>query len=75
VTPRPALLHDLAPATTPDPDAILTCRQVAQWLQLTPRQVQRLGIPYFDLGPKNRRYRARDVMAHLETKRRTGSAA
>jgi hypothetical protein len=74
MTPRPASLALVVPAM-PDPDAILTCQQVADWLQISPRQVQRLGIPYFDLGPKNRRYRARDVMAYLETKRRTGSAA
>ena len=60
------------PAGSPAPDAILTCREVADWLQLTPRQVQRLGIPYFDLGVKNRRYRAQDVLAWLEAHRRNG---
>ena len=63
-----------APVGAPASDAILTCRQVAAWLQLTPRQVQRLGIPYFDLGLKNRRYVARDVLAYLETKRREAAA-
>lgn len=54
----------------PGPDDILTCRQVATWLQLTVRQVQRLGIPYLALGTKNRRYLGRDVLAWLEQQRR-----
>lgn len=56
----------------PDPDAILTPQEVAEWLKLKPRQVQRLGFPSFVLGRKTRRYRAGEVVAHLETLRRPG---
>jgi len=54
---------------TPTPDAILTAREVAAWLKITPRQVQRLGIPCIDLGRKTKRYLARDVSEYLEAKR------
>ena len=55
---------------TPTPDAILTAREVAAWLKITPRQVQRLGIPCVDLGRKTKRYLAKDVLAWLEAYRR-----
>ena len=55
----------------PPPDAILTSAEVATWLKIKPRQVQRLGIPWFDLGKKSRRYRAKDVLAWLEARRRS----
>jgi len=58
---------------TPAPDDILTARQVAAWLQITRRQLQRLEIPYMDLGVKNRRYLARDVLAWLVQHRKNGS--
>lgn len=54
----------------PPPDAILTRDEVAAWLRITPRQVERLGIPCIDLGRKTKRYRARDVEEHLEGRRR-----
>lgn len=47
-------------------DAILTAEQVADWLQVSPRQVVRMGIPYFLLGAKTRRYRLGDVIRWLE---------
>jgi len=59
---------------TPTPDAILTAREVAAWLKIKPRQVQRLGIPCVDLGPKTKRYVARDVLAWLDARRPTGTA-
>ena len=54
---------------TPAPDAILTCAEVGAWLKIKPRQVQRLGIPCVDLGPKTKRYLATDVLAWLEARR------
>lgn len=51
-------------------DAILTAAEVAAWIKVKPRQVQRLGIPCIDLGRKTKRYLARDVWAWLETQRR-----
>lgn len=53
----------------PAPDAILTCAEVAAWLKIKPRQVQRLGIPFFDLGLKTKRYLAKDVFSWLESRR------
>ncbi len=50
----------------PSPDAILTAAQVAQWLQVKPRQVIRLRIPCADLGRKTKRYRGRDVLSWLD---------
>ena len=54
---------------TPHPDAILTRNEVAEWLKVKPRQVERLGVPCIDLGPKTKRYLAKDVFAWLQTKR------
>ena len=60
----------------PAPDAILTREEVAQWLRLRPRQVERLRVPVLNLGPKTKRYLARDVSTWLDAYRRpkaTGS--
>jgi len=54
----------------PSPDAILTRAEVAAWLKINPRQVERLGIPCIDLGRKTKRYVAKDVQAWLDTYRR-----
>ena len=53
----------------PAPDAILTRDEVAAWLKVRPRQVERLGIPCVDLGRKTKRYLGRDVLAFLEAHR------
>src|SRR3989442_2964145 len=53
----------------PAPDAILTAADVAAWLKITPRQVQRLGVPCVRLGPRTSRYFARDVLTWLEAQR------
>lgn len=49
----------------PAPNAILTTAEVAAWLRVHPRQVQRLGVPCLNLGHKTKRYRAADVIAWL----------
>ena len=36
---------------------VLTREQVAEWLQVRPRQLDRLGVPCLDLGHKTKRYR------------------
>ena len=53
---------------TPDisPETILTRDEVAKWLKVNPRQVDRLGVPRIDLGRKTKRYLVRDVLAWLE---------
>ena len=50
--------------------AVLTREQVAEWLQVRPRQLDRMGVPYLDLGHKTKRYLATDVEAWLESQRK-----
>ena len=52
-----------------DPHAILTRDEVAGWLKVRPRQVERLGIPCLDLGRRTKRYLAKDVLEWLQAKR------
>ncbi len=52
------------------PNALLTPDEVATWLHVARRQVQRLGIPWIDLGRKTPRYQVKDVLAWLESRRR-----
>jgi hypothetical protein len=58
----------------PSPDTILTRAEVAEWLKVRPRQVERLGVPVLDLGVKTKRYLARDVIAWLNSVREGGAA-
>jgi len=51
------------------PDTILTREEVAGWLKVRPRQVERLRIPHLDLGRKTKRYLTEDVPAWLQAKR------
>lgn len=53
-------------------DALLTAADVGNWLKVSSRQVQRLGVPWIDLGRKSRRYQVKDILAWLETRRREG---
>jgi hypothetical protein len=46
--------------------AVMTREQVAEFLQVRPRQVERLGVPCLDLGHKTKRYVREDVLAWLE---------
>jgi len=50
-------------------NAILTREEVAGWLKVRPRQVERLRIPCIDLGRKTKRYLVQDVLAWLDGKR------
>jgi len=50
------------------PEEMLTREEVAQWLKVKPRQVERLGIPCIDLGRKTKRYFANDVLVWLQSK-------
>jgi len=61
-------------AQPPTDDGILTRDEVAEWLKVKPRQVERLGVPCLDLGRKTKRYVTKDVLAWLEAQRETGSA-
>ena len=53
-------------------DALLRADEVAEWLKVERRQVQRLGIPWIDLGRKTPRYHVKDILTWLETRRRDG---
>ena len=59
---------------TPLPTDVLTREQVAAWIQVKPRQVERLGVPCLRLGNKTLRYLRSDVLRWLE-KQRTKRAA
>ena len=48
---------------------VLTLQEVAAWLKIEPRQVQRLGIPYLNLGDRTRRYVAQEVREWLAQRR------
>ena len=50
-------------------DSILTRAEVASWLKVTPRQVDRLGVPACRLGRKTVRYLRADVVDWLESQR------
>jgi len=66
--------HSGRPATAafgePPRDAVLTAAEVADWLRIARRQVQRLGIPWIDRGRKTPWYQVKDVQAWLEARRR-----
>ena len=53
----------------PHPDAIMTRDEVAAWIKVKPRQVERLGIPCLDLGRRTKRYFAKDVLEWIQGKR------
>ena len=53
----------------PDPGAILTRDEVASWIKVRPRQVERMGVPCLDLGRRTKRYLAHDVLTWIEKHR------
>ena len=56
-------------------NAILTREEVAGWLKIRPRQVERFRIPCIDLGRQTKRYLVKDVLAWLDAKRAGGGQA
>ena len=66
-------LRFIAPPET----AVLTPEQLAAWLQVSGRQLDRMGaIPYFLAGgTRSKRYLVRTVLAHLEAEARKETAA
>ena len=52
-----------------DPNGILTRDEVARWLKVRARQVERLGVPCLDLGRKTKRYLVKDLLEWLQVKR------
>ena len=68
VLPRPRTVLAAAPAD----NAVLTGKQLAVWLQVSERQVDRLkGLPYVLVGgARSKRYPVRLVLHWLETQQR-----
>lgn len=48
---------------------VMTREQVATWLQVAPRQIERMGVPVLRLGAKTVRYMRSDVLRWLEAQR------
>lgn len=51
------------------PEEILTRDEVARWLKVKPRQLERMGVPVVHLGHRTIRYLRSDVLAWLQAKR------
>lgn len=68
-------LHGAPVKPSPVTDTSLMTRvEVAAWLKVRPRQVERLGVPCIALGRKTVRYLRADVLEWLERQRgRQGS--
>jgi hypothetical protein len=52
------------------PEAVLKPDQVAEWLDVSKRTLQRLKIPSVLIGHRTVRYLARDVLRYLEGRSR-----
>lgn len=51
------------------PEAILDIAQVAEWLQVSVRTVERLDIPPVFLGTRTKRYLGKDVLKYMEQRK------
>jgi hypothetical protein len=56
-------------AVEPVDATVMTRHEVAAWLKVAPRQVERLGVPCIPLGRKTVRYLRCDVLTWLQAKR------
>lgn len=59
---------DPSPVVAYPAEAVLTIEQVAEWLQVSKRQAERLHIPCLYLGTRSRRYLGKTVLEYLEKK-------
>jgi hypothetical protein len=50
--------------------SVMTQAEVALWLKVKPRQVERLGVPCLALGRKTVRYLKADVLEWLQQQRK-----
>ena len=65
--------RDPGAKTAPDgADVVMTPAEVALWLHLKPRQLERFGVPCVQLGHKTIRYIKADVLAWLASQRKAG---
>src|SRR5438309_1825137 len=68
-TTQKQALEEQRNRAVPAASDILTRDEVAAWLKVKPRQVERLRVPCLDLGVKTKRYLRSDVEAWLQAKR------
>lgn len=61
--------EQLSPVYAFPETAILKLEHVAAWLGISPRQVERLDIPFVLLGKRTKRYLARHVIEYMEKRR------
>lgn len=57
------------PPVSPGPTSVLNIHQVAAWLQVSTRTVERYDIPYFFIGRRQKRYLGEDVLRFIKTRR------
>lgn len=67
---EPSVCRGCAVNKPPGPPMILTRAEVAAWLKIKPRQVERLGVPCLDMGRKTKRYLREDVERWLQRMRK-----
>ena len=49
-------------------ESVLTIQEVAKWLGVSTRMVERIAIPAIYLGPRTRRFLGSDVLDYLKKK-------
>lgn len=59
----------MRPKQLSDDATVMTPIQVSEWLQVRPRQLDRMGVPSLKLGRKTVRYLREDVARWLEEQR------
>lgn len=51
------------------PETVLTIEQLAEWLQVSVRTVERYDIPFFFIGPRQKRFLGEDVLNFLRQRK------
>jgi hypothetical protein len=64
----PSTAFDVRSLSSLPPEALLSRAQVAAWLQVTERQIERWRVPRIALSRKVVRYRLGDVREWLQTR-------
>lgn len=57
------------PVIAHPPEAVLEIQDVADWLHVSTRTVERYDIPYFFIGRRQKRYLGEDVLRFIRTRR------
>ena len=67
--PAPRTSDTLSHPLSYTAESVLTIQEVAKWLAVSTRMVERIGIPAIYLGPRTRRFLGADVLAYLATRK------